>query len=300
MRAAYRLARALGCNIMPTSLEREPYLAAWPGWNYPDSTRCWLEVDMMRRWREREARELRAGREQTAWALLPGSGRIVVVDCDGAGWAERWLERLPTPLVVRSPTPGRAHLYYREPDGVDVGSRGDVAGKDTYEIKARGAGSIHAPGSLHHRRQGRYACSLPPEEQVQGLRERLPVLDLAIVGEDERLRPGRPDAWRCDHGEERWDTTGEGARRWAAYLKATPSAQSGGRQKTLFRLARKAGDFGQDFAAALPGLLAWAAACEPPLEDEDVRGALRRAYDTRVSQTGCDLTPEAEDITVDV
>lgn len=302
MRAAWRLARALSdgdkpCNLMPTSPDRVPRLDGWPGWALPHSPR--LEAEALIRWRAIELRDLDRGRESLAWALLPGSVRVVVIDSDAAEWTERWLERQPTPLVVRSPTRGRAHLYYRWPDSVDLGSRDGVAGAGTYDLKAR-ARSIHAPGSLHWRRAGRYVCSLPEAEQVPGLRERLPVLDLAFVEEDARLRPGARDEWRCDLGEERWDDTGEGARRWAAYLRGVPPATSGARQSTLIRLARKAGDLGLPEPSARAGLLEWAASCQPPLDRDEALGALRRAYLTRRSPVGSDLAPDAGGVIVDL
>lgn len=287
MRTAHRLARALGCNYVPTTLDRVPLVEGWPGWALPGSPK--LDVDTLARWRAAERRDLARGVERFAWALLPGSARVVVLDSDDEVWTERLLERQPTPLVVRSPTAGRAHLYYRWPDGVDLSSRDAVAGPCTYEVKAR-ARTIHAPGSLHHRRQGRYVCSLPPEEQVPGLRERLPVLDLALVEADARLRLGA-DAEReeWDWGEERWSTDGVGLRRWTALLAATPPAQQGGRQRKLYNVACRAGDLGVPEPQARPGLIAWALACEPPLGEEEARDALRRAYKARRSRIGSGL-----------
>lgn len=300
MRAAWRLAHALGVNLIPTTIDRVPLVEGWPGWALPGSPRMGRDArEMLARWRDAEAADRERGRERMAWALLPGSARIAVLDSDSAGWTERLLARQPTPLVVRSPTPGRAHLYYRWPEGVDLASRDAVAGAGTYDLKAR-ARTIHAPGSLHHKRRGRYSCSLPPEEQVPGLRDRLPELDLALVEEDARLRPGARDEWRVDGGEDRWSEGGEGERRWAAYLRATPHASTGSRQQTLYRLACRAGDLGLPLPSARPGLLEWAAACSPPLEPDEVEGALRRAYQNRKSAVGHELAPGAGGIVVDL
>lgn len=291
MRAAWRLARALGCNLIPTTIDRVPLVEGWPAWNFPGAAR--LDAATLARWRDAELDDLRRGREVKAWALLPGSGRVVVLGADSAEWTERLMERQPTPLVVRSPTPGRAHLYYRWPDGADVSSRVNVAGPDSYDIKARGA-TCHLPGSLHRSRAGRYVCSLPPEEQVPGLRDRLPVLDLALVEEDARehaqaRRPSMVD----ERIEDAWDEDGSGARRWAAYLRATPPATQGGRQARLIALAMRAGDFGVAEPVARPGLLAWAATCTPPLDPVEVEDALRRAYLARRSPIGTELVAPA-------
>lgn len=297
MRAAWRLANALGCNLIPTSIDRVPR-CEWAGLAGPTSPP--LDVPTLKQWRDLEAAELARGREVLAWALLPGSGRLAVLDSDSAEWTARLLERQPTPLVVRSPTPGRAHLYYRWPDGVDLSSRDAVAGPGTYELKAR-ARTIHAPGSLHHKRAGRYACSLPPEEQVPGLRARLPVIDLAAVEDDAReAKAGRPEFARDEWEIDRWSEGGEGERRWAAYLAATPPAGRGARQQTLYRIACRAGDFGLPLPAALPGLLAWAATCAPPLPAEEARGALERAYRNRAGAIGSDLGPDGSGIEVDL
>lgn len=285
MRAAHRLARALGCNIVPTTIDRVPLVEGWGGFALPSSPR--LDAPTLRAWRDRELADLSRGVERMAWGLLPGSGRVVVLGGDSEEWTERLMERQPTPLVVRSPTPGRAHLYYRWPDGVDVSTRVNVAGPDSYDLKARGA-TCHLPGSLHRSRAGRYVCSLPPEEQVPGLRDRLPVLDLALVEEDARAA-GRGAREREEWDWDAWDEDGSGARRWAAYLRATPPATQGGRQARLIALAMRAGDFGVTEPTARPGLLAWAATCTPPLDPEEVKDALRRAYLARRSPIGTEL-----------
>lgn len=297
MRTAWRLAHALGCNLIPTTIDRVPLVEHYAGLASPGAPR--IDVPTLTRWRDAEAADLARGRETTAWALLPGSARVVVLGGDSAEWTARLLARQPTPLVVRSPTPGRAHLYYRWPEGVDISPKCNVAGADTYDMKARGA-TIHAPGSLHHRRQGRYVCELPVEEQVPGLRDRLPVLDLAAVQEDIRAASaGRPEYQRSDWDWDRWSEDGEGERRWAAYLRATPPATRGARQSTLYRIANKAGDLGLPEPVARPGLLAWAAECVPPLERDEVLGALARAYLNRKSAIGSDLAPDARGIIVD-
>lgn len=284
MRAAWRLAHALGCNLVPTTIDRVPLVEGWGGLALPSSPR--IDTPTLCLWRARELADLARGTERTAWGLLPGSGRVVVLGGDSPEWTARLAERQPTPLVVRSPTPGRAHLYYRWPEGVDVSTRVNVAGADSYDLKARGA-TCHLPGSLHRSRAGRYVCSLPPEEQAPGLRDRLPVLDLALVEQDARAagRGEREREWDWDT----WDEDGSGARRWAAYQRATPPAAQGGRQARLIALAMRAGDFGVAEPAARPGILAWAATCTPPLDPEEVRDALRRAYLARRSPIGTEL-----------
>ena len=290
MRAAWRLASALGCNIVPTTVEERRPVVEWAGLAFPGGAR--LSSATLARWRDAERAALSRGREDTAWALLPGSGRIAVIDADSEEWTTRWLERAPTPLVVRSPSPGRAHLYYRWPEGVDVGKRDRIAGPNTYEIKARGS-TVHCPGSLHRTRKGRYTCSLPPEEIVEGLRDRLPELDLAAVEDDVRAS-GRVQVERADWDVDRWSTNGEGERRWAAYLRATPPASRGGRQSKLWAVACRAGDFGVPEPVARPGLLEWASTCIPPLPEAEVLDVLLRAYRTRRTAIGCDLGPEVD------
>lgn len=287
MRAAWLLARALGCNFIPTTIDRVPLVESWAGLALPGAPA--LDAETLRAWRDEERADLARGVERKAWALLPASGRVAVLGGDSPEWTTKLLARQPTPLVVRSPRPGRAHLYYRWPDGVDVCSKPNVAGVDTYDLKARG-GTCHLPGSLHHHRQGRYVCELPADELAPGLRDRLPVLDLAHIEADLRargsaLRPERATEWDLD----RWSTDGEGERRYAAYLAATPPPTRGARQATMFRLARKAGDLGVSEPKARPLLLAWAAECVPPLPDAEVVDALRRAYLSRLSPIGSDL-----------
>lgn len=305
MRAAWRLAKALGCNIVPTTVEgRVPLFDGWGCFAYPGCVR--IDTATMTQWRDLERaqlqpdpqRALAANGDRIAWALLPGSGRIVVLGGDSEEWTNRLLERQPTPLVVRSPTPGRAHLYYRWPEGVDIGPKTNVAGKDTYDMKGRGS-TIHCPGSLHKSRRGRYVCDLPISEQVIGLRERLPTLDLAAVEEDARAA-GKGPTERPDWDFDRWSIGGEGERRWQAYLKSTPPQTRGGRQSKLWALACRAGDLGLPEPAARPGLLAWAAECVPPLPEAEVVDVLLRAYRTRKTAIGCELSRIVEPLTIDL
>ena len=293
MQAAHRLARALGCNLLPTEVEsRRPKVREWAHLHSPWSSR--IDAAQLRQWRDAEVEERRRGRERTAWALLPGSGRLAVIDSDSAEWTALWLSRAPTPLVVTSPSPGRAHLWYRWPDGVDLTPRSGPA-PGTYEIKARGS-TIHAPGSLHRSRLGRYACSLPASEQVPGLRDRLPVLDLALVEADaEAAGRGRYDG-RGEVDFDRWSEGGEGERRFAAWVAAVPPAGEGSRQSTLYRIAVKAGDFGVTYDRARVLCEAWAASCSPPLPEDEAEGCLRRAYLARRSAVGCALGEDVSGI----
>lgn len=294
MREAWRLARALECNLIPTTVrDRRPY-EDWAGLDRPSSPR--VDQETLERWVRAEVAELRRGRERTAWALLPGSGRIAVVGCDSAEWTARWLERQPTPLVVTSPSPGRAHLYYRWPDGCDVSTRCNVAGVDSYDLKGRG-GTIHAPGSLHRSGRGRYETrGLDVGEIVPGLRDRLPALDLALVEADAAAAGKRKfeGDGRCDF--DRWSQDGEGERRFAAYVAGVPPAGQGARQSTLYKLAGRAGDFGVLPQFAAPLLREWSAACSPPLPETEAVECLERAYRNRQSAIGCDLGEDVSEL----
>ena len=285
MRAALRLARALDCNFIPTTIQRVPLVEGWADWHLP-GTPARIDRETLELWaamvRERGARG-----QETAWGLLPSSGRVAVLGGDSEEWTERLLARQPTPLVVRSPTPGRAHLYYRWPEGRDVATRVNAAGVDTYDLKARGA-TCHMPGSLHKSQRGRYVCDLPLEEIVPGLRERLPVLDLALVEADRVER--RAVEWRDSVvGEALLSTDGAGERRLRGYLSKVEPPRRGARENTLFRLGHKAGDFGLDEPRAQALLLPWAARCSPPMGDDEAREVVKRAYLTRYLPIGCDL-----------
>jgi hypothetical protein len=288
MREAWRLAFALGCNLIPTTIrERRPY-EDWAGLDRPSSPR--VDQETLERWVRAEAAEIQRGRERTAWALLPGSGRVAVVGCDSAEWTARWQLRAPTPLVVVSPSAGRAHLYYRWPDGCDVSTRCNVAGVDSYDLKGRG-GTIHAPGSLHRSGRGRYAIAgLSEGEICEGLRDRLPVLDLALVEADAATagrRKYEASEGACDF--DRWSQDGEGERRFAAYVAGVEPAGQGARQSTLYKLAGKAGDLGVTPQFAAPLLREWCARCSPPLPETEAVECLERAYRNRLSAIGCDL-----------
>ena len=294
LRVALRFANALGVNLIPTSIDRRPQVD-WAGLAHPAAPR--IDRATLRGWVRREQAELAAGRvDAPAWALLPGSGRYAVLDVDDPALIPRLLRvHGETPMLVRSPNAGRAHLWYRWPDlpGFDLQSRGSVLGKDTYELKARGA-TIHAPGSLHHHRRGRYACDLPLDEVAPGLGARLPELDVAAFAADwaSIREPVDLDA----HFGDRWSTDGEGERRYAAYLERVGVVGRGSRQATLYRLCSKAGDLGLPLNVARPMLLAWAAQCDPPVPAEDAKGGLARAYHNRRSPIGCDLVGDGSDL----
>jgi hypothetical protein len=295
LRVALRFAQALGVNLIPTSIDRRPQVD-WAGLAHPAAPR--IDRATLGQWVRREQAELAAGRvDARAWALLPGSGRYAVFDVDDPALVPHLLRvHGETPMVVRSPNAGRAHLWYRWPDlpGIDLASRGKILGPDTYELKARGA-TIHAPGSMHHHRRGRYACDLQISEIVPGLGARLPEVDLAAVAADwaSAHEPVEvADRW----GKDRWSTDGEGERRFAAYVERVGGTGRGSRQSTLYRLCSKAGDLGLPLNVARPMMLAWAEQCEPPVPAEDVKGGLARAYQNRRSPIGCDLVGDGSDL----
>lgn len=288
---AAHLARALGANVIPCTVRERRPLVRWAALHSPGSPR--LSAETLAAW-GRSAAEREERGEPTAWAILPGSARLAVIDCDRpsalAGLIERFGE---TPLVVRSPTPGRAHLWYRWPDGADVGKVDEAALGGAYSIKARGA-MIHAPGSLHRSGTGFYRCDLPPREWVAGLAAALPPLDLAEV---ERDRVGRLDLSGLGSLPPDWADADEAVRRGIAWLRAAGPPEPGGRESKTWRAAMTLGDLGVPEEIALSLIVAWDAEAPVPRGPGAVIETTQRAYARRKLPGGCRRLPT--DVVVD-
>jgi len=288
---ARHLGRALGCNVIPCDVETRAALVKWARWHSPGSPR--VTEDEFREWAAMAASRERRG-VRTAWQVLPGSGRLVALDVDDAAQIDR-LQELhgETPLVVRSPTPGHAHLWYRWPVGVDLGcvSQESLPG---YAVKARG-GAIHAPGSVHKAGVGFYRASLPPREWTADLPARLPHLDLAALDAD---RVARLDFDAYGNVPESWADETEADRRARAWLEQAEHVV-GGREGKTFHAAMTLGDFGVRLELAERLIVAWDARAPQPRGATDTCETVRRAYASRRLPPGCRRVAHGADIDAD-
>ena len=279
---ARHIARALGVNVIPCEVTSRKPLVQWARWHSPGSPRI---TEAEHAYHASLAAERERRGVPTSWALLPGSGRLVGLDVDDAAQVERLIEiHGETPLVVRSPTPGRAHLWYRSPFGVDLGCVSQEA-LPGYAVKARG-GMIHAPGSIHRGGRGWYRASLPVSEWTADLGDRLPVLDLAAVDAD---RAGRLDFDAFGNVPESWADETEADRRGRAWL-AQAEHVMGGREGKTFHAAMTLGDFGVRVELAERLIVAWDAAGPSPRGAVDTCETVRRAYASRRLPPGCRRT----------
>ena len=146
-------------NFIPCRLDKSPLIREWRhlsalGLRSPRLTS--YEVNQMR-WRS--ARDDRPA----AYAILPGSAGLVVVDVDAPDLLPSLLALYgDTPVRTRTPS-GGVHLYYLAPadgeadDGVArVTSRTGVRGPRSYDVKASGS-MCHMPGGESH--SGRYEAT---------------------------------------------------------------------------------------------------------------------------------------------
>lgn len=294
---ARHLARALGVNVIPCDVASRMPLVKWADLHSPGSRRV-TEAEFAE-WARLAAERERRG-VPTAWQLLPGSGRLVALDVDDPAAVDRLLEiHGETPLMVRSPTPGRAHLWYRSPFGVDLGGIAEAALGGAYAVKARGS-AIHAPGSLHRSGRGWYRASLPVSEWTADLGDRLPVLDLAAIDAD---RVGRLSADWADAAESIAGDV-EGERRGRAWL-ARAEHLTGSRETRTFRAAMSLGDLGLRLELAERLLVEWDAHGGNPRGAADTAETVRRAYACRRAPVGCrrgiDSSPlDADDLLADL
>lgn len=294
---ARAFARALGpqgANVIPCSVPERRPLVKWAHLHAPGSPRiaedCYLE------WLAEAERRERAG-EPTAWQVLPGSVRCAVLDVDKPEAMPAILERFgDTPLKVFSPTPGRAHLWYRWPPGMDVGSVAETALGGAYAVKARGA-AIHAPGSLHRNGTGWYRCSIPAGEWAGAdLRDRLPNLDLAALDED---RVGRLDLGALSGLPEEWAGEDEAERRAIAWLRVAGPPLPGEREQKTWRAAMTLGDLGVREPQAVRLIVAWDSESMVPRGPVEAADTVTRAYERRRLPGGCRRVAHGGDIDAD-
>lgn len=270
---------ALGCNVIPCTVDTRAALVKWAAYNGPGSAR--VSEGTYTEWAALAASRERRG-VPTAWAVLPGSGRLAAFDVDEPAQVVR-LQELhgTTPLVVRSPNAGHAHLYFQWPRGADVGSVSQEA-LPGYAVKARGS-MIHCPGSLHKSGAGWYTASLPPAEWRPGLRDRLPELDMAALDGDRLGRmnldglAGRPASWAAET---------EAVRRGVAWL-ATAEHAVGGRENKTYHAAHALGDFGVPLEIAERLIIEWDGRAAQPRGAVAVSETVRRAYGSRRLAAGC-------------
>jgi hypothetical protein len=285
---ALHLARALGANLIPCSVDSRRPLVKWSGLHSPGSPR--VSEATLAAWGQEAARRERDN-VPTAWALLPGSARLVALDVDEPAQVGRLLEiHGETPLIVRSPTVGRAHLWYRWPHGTDVGSVSQES-LPGYAVKARGA-MIHAPGVLHRSMLGWYRASLPIAEWTPDLVQRLPFLDLAALDEDRR---GRMDIDALAGGPECWADEDEAVRRGRAWLQAAEHS-IGGREGKTFHAALTLGDFGVPLPVAERLIVEWDGAAPSPRGAVAVCETVSRAYASRRLPAGCRRVGDSGDV----
>lgn len=286
---AAHLARALNANLIPCEVGTRRPLVRWAALHSPGSAR--LSLETLAEWAAHAAERERAGKA-TAWAVLPGSARLLAFDVDEPEQVPRLLEiHGPTPLIVRSPTPGRAHLWYRWPAGTDVGCVGQEA-LPGYAVKARG-GMIHAPGSLHRSGLGFYRAELHPSEWTAELAGRLPEADLAAIDAD---RVGRLDLGALAGLPESWAGADEAERRGIAWLRAAGPPEPGGRENKTWRAAMTLGDLGVPEDVALRLIVAWDAEGPAPRGAAEASDTARRAYARRRLPGGVRRLPDGGEV----
>ena len=291
--AAVHLATALGCNVIPCSVEERRPLVKWAPLHSPRSAR--ISRETLLAWGSVAEQREREG-VPTAWALLPGSGRYAVIDCDRAGTLDELLERFGrTPLIVRSPVAGHAHLWYRWPHGADIGGVAEGATRLGYGVKARG-NMIHAPHSLHRSGVGWYTSDLPPAEWTAGLGERLPIFDLEALDAD---RIGRLDLDGLAGLPEDWAGEDEAARRGIAWLRAAGAPVPGERESKTWRAAMSLGDLGVPEAMAARLIVAWDAEGQQPRGAIEVLDTVTRAYARRRLPGGCRRVADSGEVDAD-
>lgn len=256
-----------------------------------------------------------------AYAILPGSSGLVVVDVDDPALVPDMLALYgDTPIRTRTPS-GGMHLYYLAPadnspeaeavGGVaHVSSRTAVRGPGSYDVKAAGA-MCHAPGGASL--VGDYTSDHAGHRYEPGeLRAMLPTFPLEKYEADWLAHhPGadwEPEGQRADdfilapHDMVLVNfTTGECAAAldtWGDLIDFIGPAIPGERHDKARRLALNLGDRACPEADALELMREWNAANPSPESDEWVRAHVRDAYRTRRSALGCKVRLP-EDFTIE-
>lgn len=279
-------------NFIPVSLFKMPMVREWRHLSAGGLASPRLSSVELARWQWRSAQP----GAPAAYAILPGSAGLVVVDVDDPSLVPA-LERLygRTPVQTHTPSGGR-HMYYLAPEGdpesadglVVVKSRTEVRGPRTYDVKAAGS-MCHMPGGASDK--GEYSPNLEPREWEPGeLRAMLPTFPVARYEAD----------WLAHHPEaQEWTPQGErvdditlpvdwpgAADLWAEAIEAFGAAGDGERHSKGRRLALQLGDRGCPQEEALVLMLAWNRTCLPPEEEARVRALVVDAYRTRRSALG--------------
>ncbi len=292
--SAMQLAAALGVNLIPCTVPDRRPRVRWAALHSPRSPR--VSAASLLGWASDAAALEASTGEPTAWALLPGSGRYAVIDVDRPGTEAEIRERFgDTPLTVRSPVPGHAHLWYRWPPGADIGATPENQTRLGYAVKARGC-MIHAPHQIHKSGRGWYTCDLHAREWTAGLGARLPEFRLDELDAD---RLGRLDLGLYSGAAEDWAPADEAERRGLAWLEAAHPPEAGERESKTWRAAMSLGDFGvrEDAAAAM--ILAWAQRGAQPRPDVETLDTVRRAFERRRLPGGCRRVADPGEVDAD-
>lgn len=248
-----------------------------------------------------------------AYALLTGSGGLVVVDVDNPDLLPA-LIKLYGDTPVRTHTPsGGVHLYYlappdpESPDGVMVvKSRTAVRGPRSYDVKAAG-GMCHMPGGESH--IGRYTTPLPIKRWAPGeLRAMLPVFPVDSYERDWLHHHPEAGEWsptgtREDDAVFHADETvvlftgerGTAAELWAAAVAEIGQAEEGERHDKCRRLGLRLGDRGCDYLTALDILRDWNRRNALPAADEEIERWAKDAFSSRKSALGHAVQPVEEE-----
>lgn len=284
-------------NFIPCRLDKSPLVREWrhlsaAGLKSPRLTSAELWA--------MEGRAASPDRAPAAYAILPGSAGLVVVDVDDAAILPAVIALYgDTPVQVSTPS-GGTHLYYlapddpESPDGVAcVTSRTGVRGPKTYDVKAAG-GMAHMPGGESF--NGRYTASIDLRDFARGeLRAMLPVFDAGKYARD----------WAAHHEGGEWQPQGDRADDllllpedglidgrsaldlWEEALELIGQAGEGERHDKTRRLALNLGDRACPEDVALEILREWNRGNNPPASDDEVVRWVREAYRTRRSALGC-------------
>ena len=290
-------------NFIPCRLDKSPLVREWrhlsaAGVKSPRLTSH--EIWQMER---------RAGREDrpAAYAILPGSAGLVIVDVDDPAMVDALVELYgDTPIRTHTPS-GGTHLYYlapedpESPDGIAaVVSRTWVRGPKTYDVKAAGA-MAHMPGG--ESLSGLYRASVDTYGLERGeLRAALPVFPVERYRED----------WSHHHEGADWSPQGDraddfvlgpahpladgrtAADLWDDAIELIGQAREGERHDKTRRLALNLGDRGCSEEQAIEILREWNAANAPPATQDEVERWAREAYRSRRSALGCRAWPHLE------
>ena len=276
-------------NILPyryTNGAKRPAVNDWGRWHGGGR----LEAQPTQLWQDWARYAVRTG--VTAWAVLPGSLGVVVVDVDAPHMLGALLDLYgETPVYVETPS-GGTHLYYRAADLVPL--RTGVRGPGSYDVKSIG-GTAHAPGSLHPN-GGAYIPRAPgltslivdghPTLETGSLYTLLPDFPTAVLATEwDKYHQRRGDL--PTDGDPQYVSDPQDIESLRAYMRAAGPAISGrGGHTHTFNLLMKIGDLGasEDLALTLAG--EWDDRNEPPWGQDAIAEKVKDAYRSRSSCVG--------------